>query len=431
MKKNFGILNDVIDPEIAFEFQESSEITDNESILAKVRGVFFCPDGISRNKRFYPKALWEKVIKNESIQEKLKNRTMFGTIGHKTVLDDEALQEGKVSHIVTNIEIDEKGRGIGEALILNTPAGKVLNTVLRAGSAIFVSSRADGRFKSETKRGMPVVDEDNFNLKGWDFVLDPGFLEARPELAEALKNIDNEDEGDEVMDKALERVMSENFDLKNKLNDTLGEKKSLEESLKPLEEENAHVKEQLATAEEKIKELEESVKTVSEERVSLEEKVKAYEELADSPEEMKEALETSVNYVDKIHEDLGTYEEIKEALETSVAQKEEYDNIGTPEEIKEALQKADELVDEKLASEKADRIKKLAETCKVDESKVEKLIEKDMADEDIIEFFKDMVKVEESKDDKFKKKTDGEVIDESAAPTTSVHKSRLQRLINY
>ena len=75
------IIRDSISPSIQFSITESSEV-DGKHILGKVKGEFFVPDGKSRNKRFYPRELWEKVISSQAIKEKLANRLMFGTIGH-------------------------------------------------------------------------------------------------------------------------------------------------------------------------------------------------------------------------------------------------------------------------------------------------------------------------------------------------------------
>ena len=113
---------------------------------------------------------------------------MFGSIGHDVKLGDVGLREGKASHVTTQAFIDDNGLGIGEALILNTPVGQILNTVLRAGCNLYVSSRADGLFNG-TYNGLPVVDEDAYELEGWDFVIEPGFLRANPKISEALNDL--------------------------------------------------------------------------------------------------------------------------------------------------------------------------------------------------------------------------------------------------
>ncbi|KKL07363.1 hypothetical protein LCGC14_2586790, partial [marine sediment metagenome] len=137
-------LHDAFSPELDYTVEEGKAEVDGKAVLAKVKGEFFFPGGISRNQRYYPKSLWDKVLANEELREKVGNKTLFGTISHTQPIDDTAMLEGKISHIVTKLGIDGKGKGIGEALLLDTDAGRVLNTFFRAGSKMFVSSRADG-----------------------------------------------------------------------------------------------------------------------------------------------------------------------------------------------------------------------------------------------------------------------------------------------
>jgi len=119
---------------------ESQSIVDGEHIIARASGEAFFPDSASRNNRFYPREAWTNALKDESLQTRLGKRLVFGSVGHDQPLDDVAVREGKISHIVNRIYIDEStGKGMAEFLILNTPSGRTLNTLLRAGSAISVS----------------------------------------------------------------------------------------------------------------------------------------------------------------------------------------------------------------------------------------------------------------------------------------------------
>ena len=87
-------------------------------------------DGKSQNNRFYERKLWDKVLKETS--DYVNHGLMLGTIGHEQPIDDNAVREGKVSHRVSKLWIDDnKKLGMGEMLILNTPTGRTLNTMLR------------------------------------------------------------------------------------------------------------------------------------------------------------------------------------------------------------------------------------------------------------------------------------------------------------
>ena len=164
-----------------------------KGILGKLKGTFFVLDGESRNKRFYSKSLWEKVVHDPTVHEKLEKRRMFGTISHEQPINDEALLGGKLSHIVTSLYIDDK-KGIGEAIILDTEAGRILNSCLRANAGIYVSSRARGELIGNTENGIPKVNPDNYQLETFDIVLDPGFLAANPTISESLKKLSGKEE---------------------------------------------------------------------------------------------------------------------------------------------------------------------------------------------------------------------------------------------
>lgn len=187
------VITEVFEPSQPFKFLETEQsemIVDGISILGKVQGQFFVPNGESRNGRFYSKKFWESVLARTDIQTRIKNGLMGGQIGHRdTPVSDEDWNNGSVSHKITRLWIDENGNGMGEAVIFNTEAGRNLNTYLRSGTQLYTSSRASGKYKEGvTIKGLPVIDEDTYYLDTFDFVKDPGFLQAKPKLIENYNN---------------------------------------------------------------------------------------------------------------------------------------------------------------------------------------------------------------------------------------------------
>lgn len=221
---------------------------DGKHVLGRVKGQFFAPNGTSRNGRFYPRSLWEKVIRNVDVKNRLTERTMFGTIGHDdTPVTEEQLRNGEVSHIVTNLHIDENGIGLGEAIILDTPSGRNLNTYLRAGSRLSTSSRASGRFAKEPNReGVPIVDEDSYLFETFDFVIEPGFLEARPDLVESLNKPTEVFPMSEANDPIVRDAMKE-------LSES---RRLLQEQVMTAQSENGSLKARVEVAESRLKTLE-------------------------------------------------------------------------------------------------------------------------------------------------------------------------------
>ena len=385
---------DIIDPKIKFQLMEDSSEVDGTHILAKVKGQFFVPDGKSRNGRYYPKELWEKVISNSNIKNLLEKRLMFGTVGHDAELGDKAIREGLVSHFMTKIHIDEKGQGIGEALVMNTPVGKILNTVLRAGSQLYVSSRANGSFKGKNEDGLPMVDPDNFELIGWDFVIDPGFLSANPSLAEQYNKIQNElkdNIGDgmppvDAQIRLVEHITSENVSLKERLEKALSEVSELKSNNEELFNENKHLKAESA----KLEDLEgfSELGTLAEvtEALNIADKIGSelleYRELG-SVKEIKKALELSYKEISESRTKFGTNKEIERAFELSEKFHAEVSKLGTLKEIKTAflsfgkmMEEVDAQAEEKIASD-------LASELGIELEKVKELLAKGLSVEDI------------------------------------------------
>lgn len=176
------------------EFEDTSELDISESanngskfkIIGKVKGCM-APIGVySRNHRIYEDTHWKKVLSNPLLQERLASRRLFGMPSHmQKKIDDEDFREGRISHIVSCLEVREDNNGkpflYGEFDILDTPAGRILKAMYEGGAGIYVSTRAAG--KLEPIMGDPInkrVNSDSYYLDSIDCVLNPGFLQARP-----------------------------------------------------------------------------------------------------------------------------------------------------------------------------------------------------------------------------------------------------------
>lgn len=138
-----------------------------------VRGEFARSDHATENKRFYPGKIWEGQIKR--LGKAMEDRRMYGELDHPI---DGRTSLQRVSHIVTNMGM-KNGLVIGEAEILPTETGKQLETLLKSGCKVGVSSRGYGTTKPNDD-GMDVVQED-YKLVSFDFVADPADSTAYPE----------------------------------------------------------------------------------------------------------------------------------------------------------------------------------------------------------------------------------------------------------
>lgn len=178
----------------ALSFQEANEITISEAkgetkspykILGKACGCFAPIGEFSRNKRLYSDDLWPTVLANEEFSSRLAHRAVFGCISHEDKLvDDVDIREGKVSHIVTKLEVREdlnnKPYLYGELEILDTPAGRILEAMYKGGADLYVSSRAAGKLIPVPGQNYSLVRPDQYHVHCFDVVCRPGFLQARP-----------------------------------------------------------------------------------------------------------------------------------------------------------------------------------------------------------------------------------------------------------
>lgn len=179
---------------IPLEFTESKDdiiVESNEGTKSKYftlgtcRGVFQPINEPSRNKRIYESNHWELQLSKPEVQERLKTRSMWGTLGHfDRRISDIDIREGLVSHIITKLEIREdqnmKPFLYGELEILDTPAGRILEAMYKGGANLYVSSRGAGKLLTVMGDDMKHVDPNSFWFEGFDIVRAPGFVKARP-----------------------------------------------------------------------------------------------------------------------------------------------------------------------------------------------------------------------------------------------------------
>lgn len=323
------------------ESAETSEV-DGKYILARASGPAFFPNTTSRNNVFYPKEAWENAIADEEFQHRLKNRLVFGTIGHDPEITDNEVRKGEFSHIVTKVWIGEDDIGYAEYLVLNTEPGRILNTLLRAGVGISVSTKGYGTTVETSDKDTEMVDPDNFSFDRIDFVIDPGYLQAKPELKES-KNTENTNynRNEQKMDKTIDILENAT--------------KRLEESNKSLQTEITESKVALSKANAALDSYRAlgSVQQVAEAMSQLDKyrllgTPRKIKEDLDQAEEVIGLLEDQVQdltaTIDQLKADEPATEEVTEDEDTS--ELDAYRELGTVEELKACLEKAEELMAE-------------------------------------------------------------------------------------
>ena len=360
--------------------KEKDPRVDGENIIGSVEGIFFVPDGFSRNDRFYPCELWQKQLADSEINRRLENSIMFGCIGHTAgPVTEQDLSEGKVSHIMSKLWIDEStGMGMGKAYILNTPAGRNLKTYLKAGSNLKVSSRGEGSFaEGMEKDGHPVVEASSYNLITFDFVIEPGFTETNPQIQENYIEevlIDNKNEV--TQKKGKDNSMDAEKILEEYKADRDAARTALEESKKQHSEEIAKLQEELAKSHDEVKALTEKMESdakkaglrssVAQARVrKLQATVESYSSLG-SAEDIKKASMISKAAIQELksYKSLGTISDIQKSLNRLVSVSEElqaYKSLGALKSLKELVSMSERFTVLQARQKVMDEAKKLSE----------------------------------------------------------------------
>ena len=151
----------------------------------KVRGIFSEAERKNGNGRIYPTQLLEREV--QKLQPLLSERRLCGELDHP---NDEVVHLSNVSHIITDLKMEGKSL-IGEAEFLDTPSGRILQELVKAGVRIGISSRATGSVEHDMKEDAYMV-QDNLRMITWDMVADPSCQNAFPSLVEHKNLMENQ-----------------------------------------------------------------------------------------------------------------------------------------------------------------------------------------------------------------------------------------------
>lgn len=140
---------------------------------------------VNRNNRIYSRKLVEdRILKNPAVQECIKNRSMLGEGGHPEDRIDISYPQVGISCNRLWIKEGNDNLLYGEFDVLDTPTGRILNTLAQYGTKLGISARAVA--DSVQKDGHEVILENSYELITFDAVTEPGFKCARLEKAEPL-----------------------------------------------------------------------------------------------------------------------------------------------------------------------------------------------------------------------------------------------------
>ena len=132
-----------------------------------VQGVLQRAGAKNQNGRVYPKHILQRECQRYQ-KEYIDQHRALGELDHP---ESSVVNLNNVSHNVLKIwwNCDDLN---GAVQILDTPSGKILKELFRAGITLGISSRGLGSVKELRNEGVVEVQED-FELICWDFVSNP------------------------------------------------------------------------------------------------------------------------------------------------------------------------------------------------------------------------------------------------------------------
>jgi len=149
-----------------FEYtvDQIKESRENNGGKILMRGVLQKSDTLNQNGRVYPRVILDREVRN--YQKFIAENRALGECDHP---DSSVVELKNVSHIVREAYMDGD-ICYGTVELLDTPAGKILQSLVESGVTLGISSRGVGSTKNE---GDHQVVQDDFQLICWDFVSEP------------------------------------------------------------------------------------------------------------------------------------------------------------------------------------------------------------------------------------------------------------------
>ena len=162
------ILNEYMPLQISGGIIRESMKQHNGRIL--IKGILQRSDTPNQNGRNYPHQILAREAKK--YEALIKEKRACGELDHP---DSSVVNLSNVSHNI--VEMHWEGRDlIGTIEVLNTPPGKILQELLKAGILVGISSRGLGSVQESADGGAIV--QDDFELIAFDMVSNPSTQNA-------------------------------------------------------------------------------------------------------------------------------------------------------------------------------------------------------------------------------------------------------------
>lgn len=129
-----------------------------------LKGILQKSDTLNQNGRVYPHSILEREVRN--YQKFIRENRALGECDHP---DSSVVELKNASHIIRDAYMDGDVC-YGTVELLNTPSGKILQSLVESGVTLGISSRGVG---STRREGDTTVVQEDFQLICFDMVSEP------------------------------------------------------------------------------------------------------------------------------------------------------------------------------------------------------------------------------------------------------------------
>jgi len=151
---------------LSFDYSPETiqESRDNNGGKIIMKGILQKADTLNQNGRIYPAPILAREVRN--YQKFIQENRALGECDHP---DSSVVELKNASHIIREAYMDDD-ICYGTVELLDTPSGKILQSLVDSGVTLGISSRGVG---STRRDGDNDVVQDDFQLICWDFVSEP------------------------------------------------------------------------------------------------------------------------------------------------------------------------------------------------------------------------------------------------------------------